>query len=46
MAESQAVCKSMEETKEKGNKELLLIEEIEEYEKGSDEGDLLVVKRA
>ena len=42
----QVVWESMEETEEKGNKELLLTEEIEEYKEGSDEGEILIVRRA
>jgi len=40
------VCESLEKLEEEGSKELLLTEEIEQYEEGPNKGEMLVVRRA
>ena len=45
-AEYQANFDSMEEPEEGADKELFLIEELEEYEEGPNEGETLVVRKA
>lgn len=46
LAKYHATCNSTEEPEERANKELFLTEDLEEYEEGPDDGELLVVRRA
>ena len=46
LAEYQAACEVMEEGEEEGSKEMFLTKDMEEYEEGLDEGEMLVVRRA
>jgi len=46
LAEYQSICEHLEDPEEEGNKEKFFTKDLEECEKGSGDGEMLVVKRA